>query len=273
LSDEPRTYGYAGLPEEVQRLEAQAKSMEAILQRELQIMKLTPDMRMLDAGCGTGAVTRKIAQHISPGEAVGIDIDPLFLENAKTLAMNEGIENIRFEHGNVDSLSYEDGYFDGAYCRLVLMHVNDPVHTVRELARVTKRGGFVAVSDNDDGVVISYPDAPKFQRLWRLYGQRARERGVNRYIGRELYSIFSEAGLKSIQVFPFPLYATQEDPAVVRGLVSIPMQIIALSKDDMVGGGWFTEGEYQEMVEEVEETLSHPGGFAMGMSFFAVGVK
>jgi ubiquinone/menaquinone biosynthesis C-methylase UbiE len=273
MSDKPRTYGWAGLPEEVQRLEAQAKSMEAILNRELQIMKLTSNQRILDAGCGSGAVTRKIAQHVSPGEAVGIDIDPIFLENAKKLAENEGIKNIRFKLGNIDNLSYEDEYFDGSYCRLVLMHVNDPVHSVGELARVTKRGGFVAVADNDDGVVISYPHAPKFQKLWRLYGQRAKEKGENRYIGRELYSIFSEAGLGSIQIFPFPMFATQDNPEVLRGLVSIPMEIIAISKDDMVDEGRFSEKEYLEMVEEVEETLSHPGGFAMGMSFFAVGVK
>ena len=195
MADQPRRYGWAGLPEEVQRLEAQARSMEAVINRELQIMKLEPNQRILDAGCGTGAVTRMIARRVSPGEVVGMDIDLLFLENAKKLAENEGLKNIRFELGNIDDLSYDDEDFHGTYCRLVLMHVNEPVHSVSELARVTKRGGFVAVSDNDDGVIISYPHVPKFQRLWGLYGERAKKRGVNRYIGRELYSILSRADL------------------------------------------------------------------------------
>ena len=191
---------------------------------ELEIMGLSQNMKILDAGCGTGAATRKIAQLVSPGEVVGIDIDAPFLETGKMLAEGEGIKNIRFELGNIDDISYEAGFFDKVYCRLVLMHVNNPVKTVRELARVTKKGGLVAVSDNDDGVIISYPHAPKFQALWSKFGQRAREKGENRYIGRELFSIFSQAGLSSIQVYPFPMYATQENPVMLKSLVSVPMR-------------------------------------------------
>jgi ubiquinone/menaquinone biosynthesis C-methylase UbiE len=152
------------------------------------------------------------------------------------------------------------------------MHVDEPVKTVRQLARVTKKGGIVAISDIDDGVIISYPHAPKFHELWNKFGQMSKEKGMNRYIGRELFSILSQAGLSSIQVYPFPMYATQENPAMLRGLVSVPMQIIATSKDTMVDNGWFTEEEYMEMVDEVEKALSHPGGFALGMSFFATGI-
>ena len=68
------------------------------------------------------------------------------------------------------------------------------------------------------------------------------------------------------------MYATQENPVMVRSLVSVPMQIIGNSKDVMVEEGWFTEDEYREMVDEVESALSHPGAFALGMSFFATGV-
>jgi len=272
LSDEPRTYGWAGLPEEAKRLEAQAAAMNPILERELDILSLSPKMKILDAGCGTGAVTRKIAQIVSPGEVVGFDMDALFLETARKLAEIENINNARFELGNIDDIPYNDGYFDKAYCRLVLMHVNDPVKSVRELARVTRHGGLVAVSDNDDGVIISFPHAPKFQELWSRYGQRAREKGENRYIGRELFSIFSEAGLSSIQVYPFPLYATMENPVLLRGIVSVPMDVIGISKDAMVEEGWFTEADYLEMVDEVESAFSHPGGFVLGMSFFATGV-
>ena len=272
LSDEPRTYGWASLPEEAKRLEAQAAALEPIITRELGIMSLTPNMKILDAGCGTGAVTRIFAQNVSLGEAVGIDIDAQFLETAKKLAESENIKNIRFEKGNIDKLSFENDYFDVAYCRLVLMHVHDPVKTVRELARVTKSGGLIAVSDNDDGVVISYPHAPKFQSIWTKFGQRARERGENRYIGRELFSILSQAGLGSIQVYPFPLYATVENPVIARSIVSVPLQIIHNDKDVMVAEGWFSDDDYREMVEEVELAMSHPGGFVLGMTFFATGV-
>jgi ubiquinone/menaquinone biosynthesis C-methylase UbiE len=84
LPDEPRKYGTS--PEEAQRLEAQAESHESLIKRELDIMGLGPNIRILDAGCGTGEVTRKLVQLVTPGEAVGIDMGALFIETAKKLA-------------------------------------------------------------------------------------------------------------------------------------------------------------------------------------------
>ena len=104
-------------------------------------------MNVLDAGCGTGAVTRRMAAKVSPGEAHGVDVDSLFIDEARKLAANEEISNIRFSLGDIDNLKFDDSTFDVSYCRLVLMHVKNPVKTVTELKRVTKRGGIVAVSD------------------------------------------------------------------------------------------------------------------------------
>jgi ubiquinone/menaquinone biosynthesis C-methylase UbiE len=272
LSDKPREYDWAGLPLEVQRLEAQAKSMEMVVLKELELMRLKPNMKVLDAGCGTGAITRKIAQIISPGEAYGLDIDPFFIENAKKIAELANVKNIRFDTGNIDDLSFEDGLFDKTYCRFVLMHVNDPAHTVKELSRVTKKAGTVHVSDTDDGALVVYPPVPKFQELWMKFGQRSKENGMNRYIGRELYSIFSKAGLKSIQILPIPIYSTQDNPTVLKHLASIHMDILAQSKENMVEEGWLTEHEFIKMVDEVENALRHPGAFVMGLSFLATGV-
>jgi ubiquinone/menaquinone biosynthesis C-methylase UbiE len=115
----------------------------------------------------TGAVTRRIASRVFPAETFGIDIDPVFIGKAKKTALDGGAKNIRFELGNIDSLVYDDGFFDLTYCRLVLMHVRNPVKTVAELKRVTKEGGIVASSDNDDGAILIYPPVPRFLSLWQ----------------------------------------------------------------------------------------------------------
>ena len=80
MSDKPRNYGWTGLQEEAQRLEAEAKSLEPVIKRELEIMGLCKNTKILDAGCGTGAATRKISKIVSAGEVVGMDIDALFIE-------------------------------------------------------------------------------------------------------------------------------------------------------------------------------------------------
>jgi len=75
------------------RLEAQAKAFGRLLEKEFEIIGLKTGMKVLDAGCGTGAVARKMAAKVSPGEVYGIDIDSLFISEAKKLATNEGMKN------------------------------------------------------------------------------------------------------------------------------------------------------------------------------------
>jgi ubiquinone/menaquinone biosynthesis C-methylase UbiE len=271
VSVRPREYVYAGKPEEAMRLEAQAKAFEKIIEKELQILDLKPNMKVLDAGCGTGAVTRKMASKVHPEEAYGIDLDPLFISEAKKTALSEGIKNAKFELGNIDGLTYDDGMFDLSYCRLVLMHVRSPVKTIAEFKRVTKKGGIVAASDVDDGAILAFPEAPRFFDLLSRLGRFARTRGIDRYVGRKLFSLFSEAGLESVNIYPLPAYATQQNPDALKMLVSVSTQIAEQDKDAMIREGATTAKDYEEAMQEVQLMLKHPGAFAMGMTFLAVG--
>jgi ubiquinone/menaquinone biosynthesis C-methylase UbiE len=266
----PTQYTHSGKIEEVARLEAQAQAMAEVIQREFKLISFKQGMKVLDAGCGTGANTRKIANTVSPGEVIGIDMDSLFITEARKFASNEGIRNVHYDVGDITHLQYPDKIFDVTYCRLVLMHVNNPITTVTELKRVTKPKGLIAVSDNDDGGVITFPEMPKMIELWTQYGQSAKERGEDRYIGRQLFSILSQAGLHSVSIHPLPIHATQQNPEMLKLLVSVPVQIIELSKEDMLNG-YMTESQYQEALQEVHRFLNHPGAFAMGINFLAIG--
>ncbi len=271
MSDKPREYACAGKFEESVRLEAQAKAFEKIIEKELEILDLKPNMRVLDAGCGTGAVTRRMALKVFPEEACGVDVDPLFIDEAKKSASREGVKNIRFELGNIDNLKFENGTFDLSFCRLVLMHVSSPVKTIEELKRVTKKGGIVAASDVDDGAMLSFPQAPRFFDLWSKFGQRAKARGDDRYIGRQLFSIFSEAGLNSVNIYPLPTYATQQNPDALKMLVYVLVQIVEQDKDTLIKEGVTTTEDWEEAMREIQLALSHPGAFAMGLTFLATG--
>ena len=267
----PAQYTHSGKVEEVARLEAQAQAMAAVIQREFELIGFKPRMKVLDAGCGTGANTRRIANAVSPGEVIGIDMDSLFITEARKYASTERIRNVRYDVGDITHLNYPDHTFDVTYCRLVLMHVHNPITTVAELKRVTKQKGRVAVSDNDDGGVITFPEMPKMLELWTQYGQSAKERGEDRYIGRQLFSIFSQADLHSINIHPLPVHATQHNPKMLKLLVSVPVQIIELSKEYMITNGYMTETQYQEALQEVHRFLKHPGAYAMGINFLAIG--
>lgn len=261
----------AGKLEEASRLESQARAFGTVIEKELQILGLKPGSNVLDAGCGTGAVARKMASIVSPGLVHGVDMDSLFVSEARKLALKEGISNVNYHVGDVNRMTFDDGVFDFSYCRYVLQHVRDPVKVVAEMKRVTKRNGLVAASDNDDGPIVAYPDVPRFLQLWSKYGEWARSKMVDRYIGRKLFSIFSQARLDSINVFPLPLFATNQNPDALKMLVSVPVEILQTIKDAMISDGFITAQDYDKGIEELPMLLNNPGGFAMGMSFFTVG--
>ena len=271
MDNPPKHYSYGGKPEEVLRLETQGRAYRNLIEKEIDFLGLKPDMRVLDAGCGTGVVTRRIATKISPGEVYGVDMDSLFIKEAKKLAVKEKATNIKYSLGNIDHLEFEDGFFDLSYSRLVLMHVRDPVKTITELRRVTKKAGTIAISDQDDGGIIVYPELPKMMQIFSKYESLAKMRGEDRFIGRKLFSIMERAGLSPITIYPFPIYSTQQNPEMLKMLVSVPVQIVESSKDEMIKQGLINAEDYPEAIKEVQKFLDYPGAFALGLSFLAIG--
>ncbi len=253
------------------RLELQAVALRDVIEQEIDALDIQSGMSILDAGCGSGAITRMFARKAHPAKVTGVDFDKIFLEYAKSIAEDEGIGNVKYELGDIDNLTYPDDSFDLAYCRLVLMHVKDPVQTIKELKRVTKKGGAVAISDQDDDAVILYPYLPKMMDLWRRYGQWAKKMNMDRHIGKQLFSILSQAGLKEIKIFLFSIYGTQETSEKLKMFVSVPVQIVKGSKEDLLKDGVFTEAEYDIALQEVESFENHPGAFVMSTFFLGVG--
>ncbi len=271
MGDKPRRYVRNGDSEEASRLETQAKIMNPLLEKQFEFMELKPNMKVLDAGCGSGAVTRLIARRVFPGEVVGLDIDPLFIEEAKRHAEKEGIDNIRFEIGNIEDLNYDDGSFDLSYCRFVLMHLNDPVKAVSELKRVTKRGGSVAAAEPDDGTVVFFPTLPKFEILKSKYREYGKVIGINRSMGRELFATFSRAGLKSIDVHPLTLCFTQRYPDILKRAIHGGPLLLKATIEGMISHGFTTSGDFEGVSKEVNVWLKHPDSFFMGSMIFARG--
>ncbi|MEE8602650.1 class I SAM-dependent methyltransferase [Euzebya tangerina] len=110
-------------------------------------LDLTDGMAVLDVGCGIGGVTRTIARRHA-GPVTGVDLTPDFVDAARALTALVGLsEQIRFQQADALALPFDAETFDA----VVLVHVGMNIHAkdalIRELARVTVRGGTVAVYD------------------------------------------------------------------------------------------------------------------------------
>ena len=118
----------------------------AVVDELIDVMGLTSGSVAVDVGCGTGALTRRLARRVGPmGRVVGADINPYLLREASAIAQHHELaEAIEFEVGSAEALPFPDGRFDSALACTVLDEV-DADRGLAELARVVRPGGRVAV--------------------------------------------------------------------------------------------------------------------------------
>jgi SAM-dependent methyltransferase len=103
-----------------------------------------PAERVLDVACGTGAVTRLLAEQVGPaGKVTGLDITPGMLAAARLAAPSQRIEWLE---GSAVKMPLPDGTFDAVICQQGLQFFPDKAAALSEMRRVLKRGGRLALS-------------------------------------------------------------------------------------------------------------------------------
>jgi len=121
---------------------------EPILRSAIQALQFPMGSRGLDAGCGIGLQALLLAERVGPaGHITGLDLSPELLVYAKDIVKEAGLsERISFRQGDVNTLPFDDNTFDWAWSVDCVGYTPiEPLPMVKELARVVKPGGSVAV--------------------------------------------------------------------------------------------------------------------------------
>jgi ubiquinone/menaquinone biosynthesis C-methylase UbiE len=108
---------------------------------------LPPGSRVLEVGCGTGAVTRIVANWPGVSAVVGVDPSPVFVAKARELARD--LASLTFEVADGRSLPFAAASFDAVVFHTTLCHVPEPQIMLGEAVRVLRPGGCVAVFEGD----------------------------------------------------------------------------------------------------------------------------
>jgi len=158
---------------------------------------LAPAMRVLEIGPGAGGMLRWLSDTVGPsGAVVGIDLNPRFLGNVAG--------NVEIVHGDFTTAPVA-GDFDIAYCRLVLMHLPDPLAGLARIRELLRPGGSFVCSDLDMLGHIAcdrdHPSAAQFDAIRAGLAPALRTAGVmDLEFSRRLPALLSAAGFETVSL-------------------------------------------------------------------------
>lgn len=204
---------------------------------------IQPGQRVLDVACGTGVLARTVADRVGPnGAVVGLDLNEGMLAVARQKA-----PGIRWQQGVAEALPFEDDTFDAVVSQFGLMFFEDRATALREMLRVLRPGGRLAVAVWDS--LDHTPGYAAMTRLLqRLFGDEAADALRSPYhLGdtQRLAGLFAEAGLPNATI------------TTVEGTARFP-SIASWVHTDV--RGWtladrIDDTQFEVLLDEAERTL------------------
>jgi SAM-dependent methyltransferase len=230
-------------------------------------------MRVLDCGCGSGAITLGLAEVVRPGCVVGIDMAEAEVERSRQRATEQGIDNVRFEVGDICALPFPDRSFDAAFAHNVLEHIRDLDSALNEILRVLKPGSLVGLRDTASrSTLIVPPDEPLLH--WLSLLERSWERqGGHPHLGCDLRGLLYRAGFVDIQASAS--YDSYGDPRAIRFIGQIAAARCGEQdfRAQVVGLGLASEQRLDELQAAWQQWIERPDAFCAIAHGEAVGRK
>lgn len=169
--------------------------------RTLAALALARGESVLDAGCGTGLLLEQEAQAVgSEGRAEGIDYSDAMLDHARERCA--GLEQVCLQQGSIETLPFDEASFDAVSCTQALLYVEDMEKALREIYRVLKPRGRVAIIETDwSGAVVNSLDQEMTRKIFDAWGLAV----ANPNLPRRLAPILQRIGFAAPRVEAIPV--------------------------------------------------------------------
>jgi SAM-dependent methyltransferase len=245
--------------------------------RELPELGLRPGEKVLEVGLGLGQLARAMARAVGPsGRVTGIERSEEQIAEARRLAEaagEGGLVDVRRGSAEAPPLTEAEwGSFDLAHARYLLEHIRDPLAVVRQMARAVRRGGRVALGDDDHAVFRIHPEPPAFRAAWEAFQRCYDRNGNDPFIGRRLPEILHQAGLSPRRATWIFFGACAGEPAF-GGFVRNLQGNIASARDAIIETGALDAAMVDRALDEIGDLTARTGAAIWYAMCWAEGVK
>ena len=203
-----------------------------------------PGMRVLDVGCGTGAITSGIARVVGPeGVALGIDRDPVLLRLARE--QHADVAGLRFEERDVFDLD-PDPAFDLVTAARVLQWIERPAAAVTRMMAATRPGGRVVLLDYSHADLVWQPEPPPpVRRFYDGFLSWRAANGWDNQLADGLPRLLEDAGLHDVATRVEDEVAVRGEPGFADAL-ALWRLVMESTGPTMVEAGALSDGELAE---------------------------
>jgi SAM-dependent methyltransferase len=175
------------------------KTNLALTMEQLHWANITRGQNVLDVGCAAGTTTRLMAEIVGKyGKAVGIDLSEERLEEAISYSLN--FVQTEYRVGNAETIPAKEGEFDVSWARFLFEYLKSPLTVIAEMKRVTRLNGVVIISDLDGNCLWHSPTSQHFSEELSQAIDLLGQYGFDPFVGRKLFGLAHQAGLKDIEV-------------------------------------------------------------------------
>jgi SAM-dependent methyltransferase len=199
---EPYFLGYRQAEQD--RLERQAQELATDSDWLFDHVGVQAGWRVIEIGCGPQGCLGLLATRVGAmGRVVGVERSIEQVQRARRFVADCHLTNVEVVHADGRETGLDAQSFDLATARLVLVNVPQPQGLVREMVRLVRPGGVVALHEADSTTQRCDPPHPSQIRLLELLNTSAEMDGIDRTIGSKVPRLMREAGLMIIRVQPW----------------------------------------------------------------------
>jgi len=259
------SYVLGNLDNEIARLEIQSAFFEPLSRRTLVKAGIMEGMKCLDVGCGSGSVTRMMAQMVGEkGRVVGIDIDEKYLDYCRR---SKPPDNAEFLLDDISASRLKDKNFDIIYSRFMFVHLKDARNAVQSMKQLAEKGGAVIIEELDHAPDswLCYPENKSVSDLREIYVGLVKKAGGDPFAGRKIYRLLVEEMLDTSVECNSPCLLMGHEPYNTLG-----WRIAESLKPQILDYGILSEKEYAKLYQGLKNLSLDNKSFVTYARFFSV---